>query len=144
MSYTGDPVNSATDRVRLSVGDTDILEEGLTDEVYQFALDKHDGNESLAALECLKYLVAEYANFVEEKTGGVFVKESDRYRQYNDLLNRLTKDPSYSLLSAGVPFAGGISVSDREENCNNPDAVFVSYKEDSECIDGTPTSFLSL
>ena len=138
MSFTGDPANSVTDRLRLNVGDTDILEEGLTDEVYQFTLDKHVGSESLASLEALRYLVSKYANFVDEKTGGVFVRESDKYKQYKELLDRLTKDPSFSLLSAGLPFAGGISVSDQEANCANPDNRQVVFREESDdCVDGT-------
>ena len=119
MSYTGDPVNSATDRIRLIIGDTDIDEEGLTDEVIQYVLDKNT-KETTSAIECLKFLVAQYANRVTEKVGGLFVKESEKFEQYTQLLNLYTKDPSTALVAFGA-YAGGISKQDILDNANNPD-----------------------
>jgi len=143
MSYTGDPANSATDRIRLCVGDTDTFDEGLTDEVYQYLLDKHASNEPLATIESLKYLTTKYANFIDEKTGGLFTRESDKYKHYRSLLDSFTKDPSLSLLSAGLPFAGGISISDQEANCDNTDARQVVYREEvDDCVDGTPLNIV--
>jgi len=132
MSYTGDPANSVTDRVRLCTGDADILEEGLTDEVYEYLLDKHNDDEALACLEALRYLVAKYANYVDEKTGGIFLRESDKYDHYKDLLDRYTKDPSYIIGGIGLPFAGGISISDKEDNCANPDVKQPTYFDDGQ------------
>lgn len=119
MSYTGDPVNSATDRIRLIIGDTDVDEEGLTDEVIQYVLDKNT-KETTSAIECLKFLVAQYANRVTEKVGGLFVKESEKFEQYNKLLNLYTKDPSTALVAFSA-YAGGISKQDILDNANNPD-----------------------
>ena len=145
MPYTGDPLNNPVDRIRLSVGDTDVYEEGLNDDVYLYVLGKNtvDGvtNEGLTAVECLRYLLAKYANYVTEKAGGLFVKESEKFEQYQQLLDKFTKDPSYSLLKAGMPYAGGISKSDAVENAQNPDARLVEYKETSDPPTFIPTSF---
>jgi hypothetical protein len=121
MSYTNDPLNRASDRIRLMIGDVDTLEEGLTDEIYDYVLEKCDLNENRAALECLRYLVAKYANFVTEKAGGLFVKDSERFDQYSKLLRDLTSNPSMSLMKAGKPFGGGIYQSDIDANQSNSD-----------------------
>lgn len=121
MSYNDDPSNSAIDRVRLKVGDTDPDEVGLSDEVYQFLLTKNDNDENLTAVEALEFLVAKYAAYVTEKAGGLFVKESEKYQQYRDLLDLFTRDPRTSLNGGGKAFAGGISNSDIAARGSNPD-----------------------
>lgn len=134
MSYTNDPAFSNTDRVRLLIGDVDVDDEGLTDEVYTYVIDKHSGTEdstpqteALAAVECLKYLVAKYANYVTEKTGNHFSKESEKYEQYRELLVLFTQDPRTALMRVGAPYAGGISISETERNSADPDNRTVQY-----------------
>jgi hypothetical protein len=138
MPYTGDPANSATDRIRLAVGDTDVYQEGLTDEVYAYLLSVNL-NEARSTIGALKYLVAKYASYVTEKAGGLFIKESEKFEQYSKLLNRYTKDPSQMLLTLGTPFAGGISYSDLYSNASNPDNnlinATINLNEDKDCID---------
>lgn len=134
MSYTGNPATSIIDRVRLYVGDIDDCELGLTDEVYEYVIDKNqnvDGspNEARAAVECLKYLVAKYASYVTEKAGGLFIKESEKFEQYRRLLDLFTKDPRTAIIQQGLPYAGGISWDDYCTNLANPDARKVVYKE---------------
>jgi hypothetical protein len=113
MSYTNDPMNSVIDRIRLKVGDTDEVDEGLSDEVYEYLYESQGKNENRAALEALKMLVFKYARYITEKAGGLYVKESEIYDHYKELLDRATKDPSFSFLLAGVAFAGGINRQER-------------------------------
>ena len=120
MSFTNDPVNSATDRVRLITGDTDTYEEGLTDEVYTYLIDNND-NENLAAIAALKYLIAKYSNYVTEKAGQLFIKESEKVEQYQKLLKMYLSNPSTMLLKQGLPYAGGISASDMTANNSDED-----------------------
>lgn len=121
MSFTSNPLDNPLDRLRLITGDTDPCEEGLVDDIYRYVLTKHSGNEKLAALECLGYLVAKYASYVTEKAGGLFIKESEKFEQYSKLHSMYTKNPSFSLYSAGAPYAGGISLSDMESNTSDTD-----------------------
>lgn len=134
MPFTGDPANRAIDRIRLAVGDIDTFEEGLADDVYQYALDittvSGALNEGLASVEILKFLVAKYANFVTEKAGGLFVKESEKFEQYKMLLDMFTKDPRTSFLRAGQGYAGGISRQDFLDNCNAEDTKQVVFEEE--------------
>jgi len=141
MPFTGDPANSATDRIRLIVGDTDICEEGLTDEIYTYLLDVNDDDEIVSALAALRYLIAKYASYVTEKAGKLFIKESEKFEQYRKLLDLLTKDPRTAIMSQGLPYAGGISWSDYCENLANPDARQVEYKEQVPTSFYYPTSF---
>ena len=129
MPFTGEPVNSATDRIRLYVGDTLPYEEGLSDEVYEWIISE-TSSEQAAAIQALKLLVAKYANYVTEKAGGLFVKESEKYEQYSDLLDKWTKDPTTSLLAAGLPYAGGISKEDICKEKEKEDSVTSIFEWD--------------
>ena len=111
--FTNDPVNSVIDRMRLMVGDTDIHDEGLSDEVYEYLYETNGQDEKRGALEALKMLVFKYAKYVTEKAGGLFVKESERYQQYKELLDRAEKDPSLGFIGAPEGFAGGICTQER-------------------------------
>jgi hypothetical protein len=107
--------------MRLKTGDTDEFDEGLADEVYEYLYASNDSNENRASLEALKMLVFKYASYVTEKAGGVFVKENEKYEQYKNLLNLVTKDPSFSFLETGKPYAGGINLCKRlSEPSSNP------------------------
>lgn len=126
MPFTGDPVNVPTDRIRLIVGDTEDFEEALTDAVYQWILDNAE-NESVAAIRALRLIVARYASYVTEKAGGLFVKESDKYRQYRDLLELFTTNPLMALARAGQPYAGGVSNDEICDNLEDEDQAGVKY-----------------
>lgn len=121
MAFTNDPLNSATDRLRLLIGDTDEYDEGYSDEIYQYVLDKNLGNENQSALELLRMLISKYANYVNEEAGGLVADYSDRFNQYKTLYDMLTKDPRNSIMRAGVGFTGGVSISDRVNTICNPD-----------------------
>ena len=45
MSFTNSPATSAIDRVRLIVGDTNTEFDYLSDETYQYLLNKYQNNE---------------------------------------------------------------------------------------------------
>lgn len=148
MSYTNDPAFRKTDRVRLLIGDVNVDDEGLTDEVYSYVIDKYTGttattatDEVAAAIECLKYLVAKYANYVTEKTGNHFSKESEMFTQYKDLLKLFTQDPRTALTRVGGPYAGGISISEQERNCSDLDNRVVEYSVAVPESDFVPESF---
>jgi hypothetical protein len=133
MPYTGDPASSLTDRLRLEVGDTDIYDELLSDDIYQYILDttgdSSTGNLTAPSIiQALKYLVAKFSNHVQEKAGDLSIWD-DRAEQYQDMLDKYLKDPRYGL-ATGKGFAGGISKSDIEANRNNPDANLTRPSED--------------
>lgn len=132
MPYTGDPANSLTDRLRLEVGDTDIYDELLSDEIYQYILDiTGDSVTGIltppSIIQALRYLVAKFSNHVHEEAGDLEIWDN-RAEQYQEMLDNYLKDPRYGA-GDGLGFAGGISKSDIEANKNNPDANLVKPSE---------------
>jgi len=122
MSFTNDPASNIIDRIRLNVGDTDTLDEGLSDEIYQYIIDVNtvDGitNEGQASIDALKALVAKYANCITEKAGGLFVKGSEKYEQYKQLLDDAVH-PLNGFLASGAGFTGGIYCDEINANINS-------------------------
>lgn len=109
MPYTGDPANSATDRLRLRVGDTDPFEEELSDAEYQYFLDSTT-TEDEAYVAVLRTLVAKYAQYTRERAGQVEVYGQDRYKNYKQLLDDTTSgDPRKGLGKIGPGISGGVS-----------------------------------
>ena len=131
MPFTNDPICNPIDRIRLVIGDVDTEDESLTDEIYLYVLRKNEGNEQKAALESLLYLISKYAAYVTEKAGGMFIKESEKFKQYSELYKMLKSDPTSSLFGTLRGYVGGISKADMasndlnmDNNVNNPFTVF--------------------
>jgi hypothetical protein len=95
MAFTNDPTNSALDRVRLTVGDTDIYDPLLSDEVYQYFIDT-TSSEGAAALKAIDAIIAMAARLVDETTDEVSAKWSQLYDQYKALKKDLVTNPSLS------------------------------------------------
>ena len=122
MGYTNNPATSAIDRVRLIVGDTMVEFEYLSDETYQYLLDKYDGNETAAALEAARYILGSLAKFSRQRTGDIEVYGAEMFKNYKDFLVELIRNPQMLNDRAQV-YAGGISKSDMCAHDSNPDNV---------------------
>lgn len=121
MPFTNDPICNPIDRIRLVIGDVDVEDECLTDDIYLYVLRKNEGNEQKAALECLLYLISKYASYVTEKAGGMFIKESEKFTQFSTLYKMLKNDPTSELFGTLRGYVGGISKSDIYNNEANLD-----------------------
>lgn len=120
MPYTGNPATSATDRVRLNVGDIWPDFELLHDEDYQYFIDKYNGNENRATLDAARTLLFTLARFTRERTGDIEVYGGDIFNNYYKALELILKDPN-AAISLAMPYAGGISRSDMRANIANCD-----------------------
>ena len=126
MPYTGSPSTSATDRVRLNVGDIWPDMEWLHDEDYQYFIDKNNGNENRATLDAARALLFVLTRFTRERTGDIEVYGGDIFSNYFKALQLILKDPNIAI-SVAMPYAGGISRSEMHANrvnCDN-NAVMV-------------------
>lgn len=132
MAYTGDPANSETDRLRLQVGDTDVDNEDLTDQEYQYFLD-NTANENAAYVEVLKALVAKYAKYSRERAGQVEVYGQEKYQHYQQLLDDAF-NPLKGRFKMGPGITGGISKSRvkavRENRDNNHTDTYQGWSTD--------------
>jgi hypothetical protein len=120
MPYTGNPATSATDRVRLNVGDIWPDMELLHDEDYQYFIDKYNGNENRATIDAARTLLFTLARFTRERTGDIEVYGGDIFSNYYKALELILKDPN-AAISVAMPYAGGISVQDMHDNRVNSD-----------------------
>lgn len=120
MPYSGSPSTSATDRVRLNVGDIWPDMEWLHDEDYQYFIDKNNGNENRATLDAARALLFALSRFTRERTGDIEVYGGDIFSNYLKALQLILKDPNIAI-SLAMPYAGGISREDMHENRVNFD-----------------------
>ena len=120
MPYTGNPATSATDRVRLLVGDIWDDFEILKDADYQFWLDKYEGNETRSALDAARAILFKLTRLTRERTGDIEVYGSEWFKDYRAALQDMLKNPDLSI-NIAVPYAGGISKSDMLNNDSNSD-----------------------
>lgn len=121
MPYTGNPRTNAVDRIRLAVGDIWDDMEMLTDDDYEYFLERNEGNENRATMDAIRAILFKLARMTRERTGDIEVYGSDWFNNYYKMLMLLLKDPN-AALSLAVPYAGGISRSDmlrNDLNCDN-------------------------
>lgn len=120
MPYTGSPSTSATDRVRLNVGDVWPDMEWLHDEDYQYFIDKNNGNENRATLDAARSLLFILSRYTRERTGDIEVYGGDIFSNYFRALELILKDSNIAI-SLAMPYAGGISRQDMHDNRVNCD-----------------------
>jgi len=130
MPYTNSPATSVTDRLRLIIGDTDLADEQLTDDIYTFYLSRHENNENKAALSCLDVIIAKYSHYATEKGGGVFVKAEEKFKNLSILRKRLAGDPSYGLVRLQEGYVGGVNCDDIREIESDPNRIKLKIRED--------------
>lgn len=126
MPFTNNPALSATDRVRLIVGDTATEFEYLSDETYEYLLNKYNDNETAAALEAARYILGSLAKYSRQRTGDIEVYGAEMFKNYKDFLIELIRNPQM-LLDRARAYAGGISKSDMIQNDSNPDNLCPTF-----------------
>lgn len=106
--------NSAVDRVRVAVSDTAEIPY-LNDDTIQFYIDKNNGNERKAVIECglvILGILSRGASY--SKVNEIIFDGKNSAKAYKDFLLMIT-NPRYSGDVMGG-YAGGISISDMEAN----------------------------
>ena len=126
MAFTNNPALSATDRVRLIVGDTATEFEYLSDETYEYLLNKYNDNETAAALEAARYILGSLAKYSRQRTGDIEVYGAEMFKNYKDFLIELIRNPQM-LLDRARAYAGGISKSDMIQNDSNSDNLCPTF-----------------
>lgn len=146
MPYSGNPATSATDRVRLLVGDIWDDFEILQDADYQFWLDKYSGNENRSALDAARAILFKLSRLTRERTGDIEVYGSEWFKDYRAALQDMLKNPDLSI-NIAMPYAGGISKSDMRDNDSNSDNtvrdVFIGSTTNTKLYDQCNPSYLN-
>ena len=136
-TYGCDPENSDLDAVRLIVGDTDTNDQLLKDEEINYFLDI-EGSVRLASARAAEAVAAKFSRLVDETVGRVRVSFSQKAKQYKELAESLLE--TYNEC-AGVPFAGGISISSKDSTRDNGDRVRPSFTRSTHENPRNPDNF---
>lgn len=113
--------------VRLELGDTNVGFPLLTDSEYSYFIDKNNGSIRRSIVDCAKTILLKLSMRSDETVDIFTIRGSKVAEQYRLALQLIIKDPNMNpaLTVAGI-FAGGVSVSDMEENNANLDNNVVS------------------
>ena len=125
----------AVDRVRLKVGDTNELQI-FPDTLYQSVLDKNNADEAATALEMAQYILGYISQHgFRERSGAYEVYGREWLQSYMDFLKTfLLSSGTAAALNAKI-YAGGISISDMEQNDLNPDNNIVPTTDFDEVFE---------
>ena len=139
FSYSGDPSSSDGDALRFLVGDTGPIAPALTpefllcDEEYAYLLTIYP-KVLAAAAAAADALCARFARQVDELTGDLQRKCSQKSKAYSELADKLRKQASDPLTSTPIAFGGGISCQDiqmREDLVDRFPDIFNIGQDDS-------------
>lgn len=136
MTWTYSSVDLSTSlaQVRLLIGDTDEADQQLSDEEIQFQVTNAAGA-FYAAVRCCRMIAAKYARRIDKSVGQFAHSASQKYKQYLDLAASLEVQ---ALSSASItPYAGGISVSEKDTQSNDTDRVQPAFARSWDDYPGT-------
>ena len=132
MPFTHDPINSNTDAIRMTVGDVWCDMELMTDNEYQYLLNKYNQNVNRASIDAARSLLFIVSRFTRERAGDVEVYGDAWAKNYRQALMLFINNPNLSITLA-FPYAGGISKIDMGNNDQNQDNVrpkmYIGYTE---------------
>lgn len=120
FTYSGNPGHSAKDQVRFLIGDTDKCDPLLQDGEIIWVLTQYENTPMNAAIRCCESIISKFSRMADEAVGQVKISFSQKAKSYNTTLQMLR---SRLAMEGAVPYAGGISVSDKITQDMNTDRV---------------------
>lgn len=112
-------------KVRIEIADTDITFPILSDDEYEYLLEKNNNSIRTAAIDAARIVLMKLSITSNDETVDIFsIKGSKAAEQYREALKLYLKNPDLNpLLSSAMPYAGGLSRADMEANNNASDTV---------------------
>ena len=123
-TYSGDPANSPKDAIRYLVGDTVFTDQQVQDGEINFAI-AQTSNQWLAAAMVCRALSARLSREADVSDRELRTSYSARARSY--LRMAVQYEMRSDFLGGGMPYAGGISLSDKQANVSNTDNVPANF-----------------
>lgn len=120
-TYEGD-LDDPLQEVRFLIQDTDSTHPLFTDNEVSYALGAANDNVRRAAISLVERLLVRYSQMADTTELDLSVRASQLYENAERLLIQLKSGGS-----AGVPYAGGISISDINVNLANTDRVVSTF-----------------
>jgi hypothetical protein len=131
-TYTGDPATNARDSVRFLIGDTDTNDQLINDEEIAWINNQLTGSDTATtALYNVAYracitIASKFSRMADKSVGDLRVSMSQKAKAYREQADSL-------LLLAGregsvpTPYAGGISIADKDVDQGDSDIVEPSF-----------------
>lgn len=108
--------------LRIELGDTDTTLPVMSDQEYQYFLDKNASSVRRAAMDAAKSIIFKLSMRTDETIDIFSIKGSKASTQYMQALTMYIKNPDLNpVLQNAMPYAGGISNSDMQANDANLD-----------------------
>ena len=129
FSYSENPASSDRDQLRFLIQDTNCDDVLFQDAELDWLL-LEAGSPLNAAIRAVETLLAKWAGKCDEKVGQVSVSFSQKVDNYKKLLETLKRRVG---ISGGVPYAGGIRISDKQRQREDGDRVspaFTKHRDD--------------
>ena len=134
MTWSYDPALATDkDKVRFKTADTDPSAPFLSDEEIAFLLTEA-GSLPRAVLAAAEEILSRFARQVDKTIGPAQLAASQRHRQYMATVARLRRE----LRKMAVPYAGGISVGDKESRAADTDRVEPAFSRTMQAFESDP------
>jgi hypothetical protein len=120
MTWSYNPVKTAKDKVRLLIGDTNTCDQLLQDEEISYLLEQYNNFPENTGIQCCELIIAKLGRRADETVGSVSKSFSQQAAGYFKTMEMLRTRVG---LNGAKPFAGGLSVLEKQNNNKNPDRV---------------------
>ena len=114
------------DIIRLTIGDTDTSDQQFSDEELTY-FRSTAGNNRGAALLAVEALIAKYSRQPDRQVGDLSISASQRVKAYKELRATILERETLG----ATPFAGGITISDKQGYEENTDLVRPAFSRSS-------------
>lgn len=127
-TYGGDPSANARDGIRFLVGDTDTNDQLLNDAEVAWVNNQVTGSDTATtalyevAYRCCLTVASKFSRMADKSVGDLSVSMSQKAAQYREQAQELKALASREGM-VPTPYAGGISLSDKEIDDDNSDIV---------------------
>ena len=125
-TYSGNPSSSANDAIRFLIGDTDSTDPLLSNEEIAWVNTEASGTPTAlnalydAAYRCCIAIASTFTRFSDKSLGDLSVSYSQRAGAYREQALRMKALATRNGM-VPIPYAGGISISDKEIDEENSD-----------------------
>ncbi len=132
-TYSGNPADSDRDAVRYLVGDIDVDNPLAQDAEIAWVISE-EGNVYLAAASVARSIGATFAESVTKQVGDLRIQSQQKRDNFKKLADELKER---GVLRAGRPYAGGISIDDKQTVRDDDDRVVPAFRKRQHDRDDT-------
>ena len=127
-TYSGDPATNARDSIRFLMGDTDTNDQLINDEEIAWINNQLTGSDTAttalynAAYRGCITIASKFSRLADQSVGDLKVSMSQKAKAYRDQATELLELAGREG-SVPTPYAGGITITDKEIDWDNTDLV---------------------